>query len=370
MAEALDRKRSEGAALLDLTQSNPTAAGIEYPIDGIAAALADHGMNTYEPSAFGLISAREAVSKYYSGAVPPEHILLTASTSEAYTYLFKALCNPDDEVLSPRPSYPLFELLAQLESIRIVQYPLRYHEGWYLDIEALRQSVTDRTRAIVFVSPNNPTGQYLKPVEREAIAEICREHGLALIVDEVFADYGFSEPADRTPTAARVTDVLTFTLSGLSKAAGLPQMKLGWMAAGGPQSLVSEALHRLELIADTYLSVGAPVQYAAPALLASGASVQHQIRRRTRDNLGFLREKLADSSMGALDVEAGWYAIVRVPSIRTEEEWVLDLIDRFDTVVQPGYFFDFESETFLVLSLLTEPETFRRGVEQLLRASP
>jgi aspartate/methionine/tyrosine aminotransferase len=350
----------------DLTQSNPTDAGIEYPTDRIVEAFADARALHYDPTPLGLLSAREAVSAYYDGGVSPERLLLTASTSEAYAYLFKLLCDPGDEVLVPRPSYPLFDILAQLESVRVKHYPMHHHDGWYIDTAALRQAITPRTRAIVFVNPNNPTGSFLK---QEEYAELA-SHGLPLIVDEVFSDYAFQPDARRVPSTALRHEALTFTLSGLSKVAGLPQVKLGWMAVSGPPQLADAAFERLEMIADTFLSVGSPVQYAAPALLGMRYDIQRQILARTCRNINFLRQAIRNTALRVLDVEAGWYATVQVPRIRTEEEWVLYLLEKNGVLVQPGYFYDFESEAYLVLSLLTAPDVFEPGVEALIAAAP
>jgi alanine-synthesizing transaminase len=281
--------------------------------------------------------------------------VITASTSEAYAYLFKLLCNPGDEVLVPRPSYPLFDFLASLESVQVRQYPLFYQDAWHIDLHALRQAVTPRTRAIVLVNPNNPTGSYLKRLELEVLVEL----GLPIISDEVFSEYSFEEESDRITTLADTDRVLTFSLSGLSKLCGLPQMKLGWMVVNGPARESAEAMARLELIADTFLSVGTPVQVALPSLLKAGASVRRQIQERTRANLALVKKH-------ALHVEGGWYAILRVPRVRTEEEWVLHLLEHHDVLVQPGFFYDFESEAFLVLSLLTREDTFREGLERIL----
>jgi len=327
----------------------PTAAGFDYPAEQILSAFADPRNLTYEPSAHGLLSAREAIGLH------PERTLLTASTSEAYAYLFKLLTDPGDEVLVPRPSYPLFEFLATLESVSVVQYPLVYHEGWSIDIEALASLVTCRTRAIVLVNPNNPTGSYLKRGELADLVDICRRHGLAIISDEVFADYAFEPDPERVATVSNVEDVLTFSMSGLSKVCGLPQLKLGWIRANGPYS--GEAMERLELIADTFLSVSTPVQHALPQLLTAGKAVQNQIRSRTKANLALLPRHL--------HVEGGWYATVRVPRTRSEEEWVLHLLNDHNILVQPGYFYDFDSEAYLILSLLTPPNIFREAIPRL-----
>jgi alanine-synthesizing transaminase len=345
----LEAKRSRGEAILDLTESNPTNAGLIYPAEAILDAFVDPRNLKYEPSAKGLLSAREAIGP------DPERLILTASTSEAYTYLFKLLTDPGDEVLVPRPSYPLFEFLASLESVRVVQYPLFYHEGWSIDMHALASSVTVRTRAIVLVNPNNPTGSYLKRGELEELVEICKRHNLAIISDEVFADYAFEHDPERISQLAAVDEVPTFSMSGLSKVCGLPQFKLGWIHVGGPQA--DEAITRLELIADTFLSVGTPVQHALPKLLTAGKSVQDQIRSRTKANLSLLPHHL--------QVEGGWYATVRVPHTQSEEEWVLSLLREHNVLVQPGYFYDFESEAFLIVSLLTPPGVMRRALPYL-----
>jgi alanine-synthesizing transaminase len=340
--------------VLDLTVSNPTRAGFEYPRREILSALADARALRYDPEPKGLLSAREAVANYY-GDVPASRILLTASTSEAYAYLFKLLCDPGDEILSPRPSYPLFEFLAGLESVRVVQYPLRYDGVWYVDFEALERAITPRTKAIVVVNPNNPTGSFLK---REEWLRL-QKFGIPILSDEVFSDYAFAPDDSRFPTLTKAAEAVTFSMSGLSKIAALPQMKLGWIVASGPGH--EEAIERLELIADTYLSVATPVQLALPRLLEASASVRAQILERTRANLALLRR-----STVPLHVEGGWYAILQVPRTKSEEEWAIELLDRRDVLVQPGYYFDFEAEAFLVLSLLTPPDVFKEGLGRLL----
>jgi alanine-synthesizing transaminase len=344
-------KRLAGARVLDLTESNPTRAELAYPPE-IVHTFEDRRMLRYEPSPAGLLEPREAVRRYYAARgrdVAVDRILLTASTSEGYAYLFKLLTNPGDHVLVPRPSYPLFEFLATMENIGVRQYPLVYHGGWSIDLDTLRGMITDRTRAIVLVNPNNPTGSYVSAAEWEALASM----GTPLISDEVFADYGFGGRTAGQPAA-------TYTMSGLSKVAGLPQMKLGWIVVDGPRQ--GEAMEKLEWIADTYLSVGAPVQYAAARLLDAGEAVQQQIRDRTAANLAFSREALANTAADVLHVEAGWYIVVKVPRVRSEEEWTLELLDRENVLVQPGYFYDFESEAFLIFSLLTPPAAFREGI--------
>jgi len=350
LTQLLAQKRAEGRTITDLTESNPTNIGLQYPAAEILESLQTVESMRYEPNPRGLLSAREAVAGTYETRPDPERILLTASTSEAYSFLFKLLMNPGDEVLVPRPSYPLFEFLAALESVRVVQYPLHYFEEWTIDTHALAAGITPRTRAIVLVNPNNPTGSYLKKTELEALVQICAEHRLALISDEVFADYAFDEDPRRVSSISGVDDVLTFSLSGLSKMCALPQMKLAWMVVNGPDELRNEANTRLELIADTFLSVGTPIQHALPKLLKFKDVIQDQIRARTRENLASLRR----TGLRVLNVEGGWYGTVQVSRTRTEEEWVLFLLAEFDTLTQPGYFYDFDSEAFLVMSLLHE----------------
>jgi aspartate/methionine/tyrosine aminotransferase len=365
LSRALADKRSRGAPILDLTESNPTRAGLRYPAAEILAALADPRSLRYDPAPAGLEEARAAVAAWYAARgqdIPANRILLTASTSEAYGYLFKLLADPGDEVLVPRPSYPLFEYLAALESVKVVQYPLAYDHGWAVDLDALAQARTTRTRAIIVVNPNNPTGSFLKTAELDRLVALCAARGLALISDEVFAGFAFAADARRASSLAGITQVPTFCMSGLSKIAALPQMKLGWIVAGA-------AIDRLELIADTFLSVSTPVQYAAARLLELGADMEQQIRTRTAANLAHLRAAVAGSPYGVLDVEGGWYATLQAPRIRSEEDWCLDLLERHDVLVQPGFFYDFESEAFLVISLLTEPAIFQEGIARLLPAA-
>jgi len=369
LTELLAEKRRQGAAVLDLTESNPTRAGFEYPRE-ILRAFDDPRALRYQPEPAGAMEAREAVAAYYAArgcAVEPSRILLTASTSEAYSYLFKLLTNPGDQVLAPRPSYPLFDYLANMESVEVRQYPLVYHGGWAIDMEGLAAAATERTRAVIVVHPNNPTGSYVKRAEMEALARLCRDRDMALISDEVFSDYAFAPDPSRAGTLAEVTDCLAFAMSGLSKIAGLPQMKLGWVAVSGPAQLRREAFEKLEWIADTYLSVSTPVQVAAGSLLAAGEVVRRQIRERSAVHLALAREALAGTAANILAVEGGWYITLQVPRHRSEEEWTLDLLARENLLVQPGFFYDFESEAFLIASLLTAPEIFREGMARLRR---
>jgi len=359
LTELMARKRREGASVLDLTESNPTHAAYHYPLD-VVAAFEDSRMLAYEPSPKGSLRAREAVAEYYftrGHRVSPERILLTASTSEAYSYLFKLLTDPGGRVLVPRPSYPLFEYLAAMESVCVEHYPLHYHAGWSMDVDAMPPGA----RALVLVNPNNPTGSFVKRGELERLVRL----GAPLISDEVFADYAFAPDPHRVATLVDVDECLAFSMSGLSKIAGLPQMKLGWIVVSGPEPQRREALEKLEWIADTYLSVGAPVQCAAQRLLRAGEEVQRQIRERTAANLRYVREALAGGAASVLELEGGWYATLRMPRIRSEEEWTLELLQRENVLVQPGFFYDFETEAFLIVSLLTETGPFREGIARL-----
>jgi alanine-synthesizing transaminase len=366
LARLLREKRARGEVLLDLTESNPTAAGFSYPGDRVLGALTDPRLLRYEPHPAGLAEARAAVAGYYRG-VSPERILLTASTSEAYAFLFKLLADPGDEVLVPRPSYPLFEFLAALESVRPVQYPLVYHGSWAIDFDALEQIISERTRAIVLVNPNNPTGSFLKQTELAQLISLCRRRGIAIISDEVFSDYVFGLDEQRVASLAGVGDVLTFVLSGFSKVLGLPQLKLGWILVQGPEPARRQAMERLELIADTYLSVGTPVQWAAGPLLGQREAIQQQILRRVRENRDFLASRIGPQSpWRLLATEGGWYAVLEAPKIHTEEEWVLGLLEEHNVIVQPGFFFDFEREAFLIASLLTPSEKFCEGIRRIL----
>jgi aspartate/methionine/tyrosine aminotransferase len=375
LSHALEQRRASGAPILDLTESNPTAAGFTYPTQAILSALADPRSLHYQPAAAGMPEAREAVSRYYSGAlgadVSADRILLTASTSEAYGFVFKLLGDPGDEVLVPAPSYPLFDYLAELDSVRVVQYPLVYHAGWNIDFHAIAGSITRRTRAIVLVNPNNPTGSFLKRSELEQLLALCREHKLAIISDEVFADYVLADDATLVRSLTGIDDVLTFCLSGLSKVAGLPQLKLGWIVTGGPAGVRDSAFQNLELIADSYLSVASPVQCAAPTLLSLRTELQSQILRRVRANRAFLEARIGPRSpWSLLSTEGGWYAVLEAPRIQTEEDWVLRLLSEQGVLVQPGFFFDFAREAYLVISFLTPEGKFREGAARILAQAP
>jgi alanine-synthesizing transaminase len=363
---ALAKARCSGRELLDLTESNPTRVGLRYPA-GTVEAFANPRSLEYRPEALGLGEAREAVADYYrdvGSEVAPGSVVLTSGTSEAYSFLFRLLCDPGDEVLVAAPSYPLFEFLADLQDVKLVSYPLLYDHGWQIDLHTLEQRVGSRSRAVLLVHPNNPTGSYVSAGERERLNELCARHGLALIVDEVFLDF----PISGQPPSSFATNpgVLTFTLSGLSKVAALPQMKLGWIVASGPEDARKQALERLEVIADTYLSVGTPVQLAASLLLRDRAQVQEQLRERVRSNLAELdRQLAAQEACRRLEVEAGWYAIVRVPAVRPDEELAIALLEQRAVVVHPGHFYDFAADGYLVISLIASPRVFAEGLKRM-----
>jgi hypothetical protein len=370
LSAALARLREDRVEFDDLTESNPTRVGVDYP-GRLLEALAQPCGLTYAPEPFGMPSARDAVVGDFRRrgiTVPRDRVVLTASTSEAYSMLFKLLCNPGDEVLVPAPSYPLFEYLAALESVRPRTYQLEYHGAWSLDIDGLRRATTERTRAVVVVSPNNPTGSYLKRDELDALAMHCRARGLALIGDEVFAEYVLDAELPRTSSVLTQREALTFSLGGLSKGLGLPQLKLGWMVAAGPDELVRPALERLEIICDTYLSVATPVQAGLPALLAEGAAIRTGIRDRvTRNYRSLLKAAPQFPSVNVLPAEGGWCAVIQVPAMQSEESLVLQLLEHDRVLVHPGYFFDFPREAFLVISLRPHPDVFDRSVARVLR---
>jgi aspartate/methionine/tyrosine aminotransferase len=440
--QALGEVRAGGARVLDLTVSNPTRAGLHYDDAAILGALASPRALDYDPQSKGLLAARAAVARYYRdrsssrgrGAasnvstdeieVDPERIVLTTSTSEGYSFVFRLLCNAGDELLVPKPSYPLFEFLADLQDVRLVPYPLIYDHGWQMDFPSLERAVTERTRGVVVVHPNNPTGSFVSEGEVGMLNAFCREHGLAVIADEVFLDYGLNAsgakaltqeerngsaeravppksgsseaalstnsrslraPVDRPSPIHRLgrddraeqitahasfagnREVLTFTLSGLSKIAALPQMKVAWVVTSGPRELAAEAMGRLEVIADTYLSMNAPMQWAVPALLEQRKDIQRQLLARVRANLAELDRQLAgQQACSRLAVEGGWYAVLRVPVTRSDEELAIQLVRVKAVVVHPGHFYDFPGDGYLVLSLITELGEFGEGIGRML----
>src|SRR5665213_2242889 len=416
LARALDEHRKSGRQLLDLTASNPTECGLQYPAQEILAALSNPRTLAYRPDSKGLPEAREAVAAYYAGRVgfsasssptlrvDPERILLASGTSEAYTHIFRLLCEPGDEILVPAPSYPLFEFLADLADIRLVPYPLLYDHGWQIDFASLRGELTPRSRAVMVVHPNNPTGSFVKPQEATQLAAICAAREMAIVADEVFLDYaecaklsltdlssarlqaGISRAPGRPPEDGRYMEpglpdaapeglartfafhdeALTFTLSGLSKISLLPQMKLAWTVVSGPDALTKTAVDRLEIIADTYLSPSTPVQLALPKFLSLRHELQAQLQQRISANLAALDSMLPESkSLTRLAREGGWYAVLRVPVTATDDDLTVALLERHSVLVHPGHFFNFSREGFLVLSMITPEDEFQEGLRRL-----
>jgi len=363
LARTHRERAAAGLPIADLTASNPTRCGFTYPAN-LLQALADPAAFDYDPQPRGLLSARQAVCRYYaeSGvAVRPEQVVLTTSTSEAYSYLFRLLCDRGSEILAPQPGYPLFDFLAGLDDVSLKAATLLYDHGWQIDPEGFRRAITPRTRAIVLVHPNNPTGHFTKPWEAEELARLCREFDLSLIVDEVFLDYG--QEAAGQSFATGLEGVPVFVVSGLSKIAGLPQMKAAWIVATGPEA--AAALDRLEVIADTFLSMNAPVQAALPAWLEGRAAIQSQILERVSANLAELdRQLMRAPQVTRLAVEAGWYAVVRIPALGPDEQTVLALLEQ-GVWVHPGYFFGMAESGWLVVSLLAPVEEFAQGIGRL-----
>jgi alanine-synthesizing transaminase len=372
LTRTVQQLRAAGIELLDLTESNPTRCGLQYD-SRMLAALAHPDALLYAPDPSGLRIVREAVAAYYAerGAargrgVHPDDLLLTTSTSEGYSFVFRLLCDPGDEVLVPSPSYPLFELLADVQDVKLVPYLLFYDHGWHLDLHSLQTAITSRTRAVIVVHPNNPTGSYVSTKEAEALANICYEKNLAIVADEVFLDYEHS--GSPRASFAGTAETLTFTLSGLSKISALPQMKLSWIVTSGPVELASEARQRLEMIADTYLSLSTPIQLATPCLLEQ----RHAMRRQLLDRIAFSLQELdaqlaRQKTCRRLHLEGGWYAVLRVPVTRSDEELAVELLQHKSVLVHPGHFYDFPADGYLVLSLITPAEPFREGLRRLLQ---
>ncbi|HXN98942.1 MAG TPA: pyridoxal phosphate-dependent aminotransferase [Candidatus Acidoferrales bacterium] len=368
LSEALAGHRAAAKPLLDLTASNPTECGFDYDRQAILQALSNPESLSYQPDPKGLLSARLAVAGYYSGReimIPAEDMILTTSTSEAYSFAFRVLCNPGDELLIPEPSYPLFSFLADIQDVKLVGYPLLYDHGWQIDFHALQRAVTERTRGIIVVNPNNPTGHFCKSGEMEKLNEICSPRQIAVIADEVFLDFSLAETT--THSFAANDGCLTFTTSGLSKISGLPQMKAAWLIASGPEESKAQALARLEVIADTFLSTNAPVQLALPVFLELRHGFQKQVMARVRKNLAELDAQLsAQNSCERLEVEGGWYALLRVPAVRSDEDLAIDVLNTKGVCVHPGHFFDFPADGYLIVSLITPERDFNEGIKRLL----
>ncbi len=372
---ALRRHRASGKPIIDLTVSNPTECGFQYDEAGILAALAAPAALRYDPEPKGLLEARAAVARYYlekhsDARLDVERLILTTGTSEAYSFLFRLLCEQSDEVVIAQPSYPLFEFLAAIHDVKLSPFLLVYDNGWQIDFAALTKAISSRTRAIILVHPNNPTGQFVSGSEAEQLQKLCLEREIALVVDEVFFDYRIPVADSRPKRGSFVFDAraLTFIVSGLSKIAGLPQMKIGWIAAAGPDALVREAIARLEIIADTYLSLNAPVQHALPTLLAQRGVMQPQIMRRIEENLRKLDEELRPQNLvSRLEFEGGWCAVLRVPAVQSDEELAIRLLEDYSVLAHPGHFYDFPEDGYLVVCLLTPAEEFAEGIRRIIQ---
>jgi aspartate/methionine/tyrosine aminotransferase len=368
LSQALALHRASGKKLLDLTVSNPTECGFQYDAQAVLRALSNPDSLAYAPNPRGLAPARQAVAGYYTArgdTVAAEDIFLTTSTSEAYSFAFRTLCNSGDELLIPEPSYPLFDFLADIQDVRLVRYPLIYDHGWQIDFHALERAITPRTRGVIVVHPNNPTGHFCKSQEITRLNQICSARQIALIADEVFLDFALA--GSQPPSFAANSVALTFTLSGLSKIAGLPQMKVAWSVVGGPEKLKTQALMRLEVIADTYLSMNAPVQLAIPAFLQQRQGFQNQLMARVRRNLEEIDRQLArQKACSRLETEGGWYAVLRAPATRLDEDFAIELLKENGVYVHPGHFYDFARDGYLIVSLITPEQEFAEGARLLL----
>jgi alanine-synthesizing transaminase len=372
LSKALDKHRTTGRRLLDLTISNPTKCGFLFDEQRILAALSNPAVFRYEPNPRGMEGTRKAVADYYSGRsekIDLNDMFLTTSTSEAYSFVFRTLCNPGDEILIPEPSYPLFSFLADIQDVKAASYPLVYDQGpeggWRIDFRALEKAIRSRTRGVIVVHPNNPTGHFTKADEVARLNEICSVRELALIADEVFLDFSLGGEPPRSFAAN--DGALTFTMSGLSKIAGLPQMKAAWLIVSGPEPAKSRALERLEVIADTYLSMNTPVQLAVPVLLDQRRDFQSQAMDRVRNNLAEMDKQLkTQDSCSRLTIEGGWYAALHVPATRSDDDLAIELLTACDVYVHPGHFYDFASEGHLVVSLITPQLEFAEGMKRLL----
>ena len=368
LSQALEQHRASGKPLIDLTVSNPTDCGFAYDNERILAALCDPRALRYTPDPRGLPAARQAIADYYAGrgaTIAPDDIIVTTSTSEAYAYIFRLLCEPGDELLIPAPSYPLFGFLADIQDVKLVPYALLYDHGWQIDFHSLERAITKRSRGVIVVHPNNPTGHFVKAHEVTRLSDICASGELAIIADEVFLDFAIGQ--ERRTSFAAHDAALTFALSGLSKIAGLPQMKVAWVVTNGPTAQKQEALARLEVIADTFLSPNAPLQWATPVLLNQRDAFQKEVMARVRKNLADLdRQLAAQTNCSRLELEGGWYAVLRVPATQSDEDLAIRLLQGKNVYVHPGHFFDFAGDGYLIVSLMTRGEEFTEGMRQTL----
>ncbi len=368
LSQLLRAKRLRGESIVDLTESNPTRCGFLYPADDILRAIADPSILAYHPEPFGMLNARRAVAEFYARSgtpIDPNRIILTASTSEAYTFLFKLLCNTGDTILAPQPSYPLFEFLGRLNDVELRYYRLNYDGEWRIDFESIRSNLSNNTRAVVVVHPNNPTGSYVKQDEFDALCRYAIERDCAIIADEVFEPFGLIPESRRANIVSCEKDVLLFSLNGISKLLALPQLKVSWILACGGSPKIKDALGRLEIIADTYLSVNTPAQVALPELLQCAAAIGGQVRARVKANYELLLALISGSSISAYFLEGGWYAVLRLPGTQSDEEWATNLLEQRNIVLYPGHFFSIEQESSLVLSLISPTDVLERGVKDI-----
>ncbi len=367
----IEERRAKGLLILDLTESNPTLCGFHYPQEDILGALLNPENLIYEPNSKGLQKTRAAVAEYYSSHsidINPENIFLTASTSEAYTFIFRLLMDVGDEILVPKPSYPLMEYLTKISDVEIKYYNLLYDGEWFFDFDSITRNISKKTKAILLIHPNNPTGSYIKKEEYKTLVEVCASNNLALIADEVFLDYSFYEDESRVNSLAEKKDVLTFTFSGISKIIGLPQMKLAWIVVNGREDVGREAISRLEIIADSYLTVSTPIQNAAKNWFSLREKQNGDIRNRIKVNYEFLVDRTKNNSLiKVMNVEGGWNAILQIPQLKSDEEWVEYFLTNHGVIVQPGFFYDFDRDGFWVVSLLTTPDIFQKGIDIIVK---
>ena len=370
LTQFLKERQATGIPILDLTASNPTRCSFNYPIQEISKALTQSQSFIYEPHPKGHVEARNAIAAYYEEMgiqLNPEHIFLTASTSEAYSFIFRLITNPGDSILVPQPGYPLFDFLCTLNDIELTPYPLIYEKNWHIDFETLSKSIQPRTKAILLVHPNNPTGSYIRTAEKHAFVSLAKENKLSLISDEVFFDYPLKHESKKFHSFAGSSEVMTFTLNGLSKMAALPQMKLAWIVVTGPKEISQKAVSRLEIITDTFLSVNTPTQVALSEILKNRKFIQNQILKRLHENEKFLRNLIKNfPACEYLESEGGWYVILKMPKTKTDEEWALELLKKQGVLVHPGHFYNFDDEGHLVISLLPSPEIFVEGMNKIL----
>jgi alanine-synthesizing transaminase len=369
LSSAAAQKRLSGVSITDLTESNPTRCGFSYEESKILHALTEPSILSYNPEPRGLLRARIAVMKYYARrgiSLTPEQIILTSSTSEAYSFLFKLFCNIGDEILVPQPSYPLFEYLSQLNDVTLRQYRLAYDGEWHIDFTSLHAQMSERTRAIVIVHPNNPTGSYLKHHELDQLCSIALKHNAVLIADEVFGSFALAPNSSIASTLTSLLPVPLFSLNGISKLLGLPQLKLSWIIVNAAQPYMVEALKRLDIIADTFLSVNTPSQIALDQLFLVSSTVEDQILDRLQTNYRLLQDSFAGTNASVLRIEGGWYAIIQLPQKQSDDEWAESILMHKNILVQPGHFFDIEQKSCIVLSLLPVTDLFKRAVEQVI----